>query len=100
MMKPTKATDDMEKHFKPNLEMMFNAIDLNGDGIISLPEWKIYYKAMGIKDEKDAEESFKIVDLNGDGDMSLDEFIVGSCDFLYSQGESPNMYFLGPLQDL
>ena len=100
MMKPAKADDDMQKHYKPNLEMMFKAIDLNGDGIISLPEWKIYYKAMGIKGEKEAEESFKIVDLNGDGDMSLDEFILGSCDFMYSQEESPNTYFLGPLQEL
>ena len=100
MMKPSKADDDMEKHFKPSLEMMFHAIDLNGDGIISLPEWKIYYKAMGIHDDKKAEESFKVVDLNSDGDMSLEEFIAGSCDFLYTQDVSPNMYFLGPLQEL
>lgn len=100
MMQPLKASEDMQKYNKPSLEMMFKAIDLDGDGIISLPEWKIYYQAMGIHDEKKAEESFKIVDLNNDGHMSLEEYISGACDFLYNQEESSNMYFLGPLEEL
>ncbi len=94
------SKEDALVYFKANLEMMFKAIDLNGDGIISLPEWKIYYKAMGIPDEKEAEKSFKIVDLNGDGDMSLEEYITGAFDFLYNQEDSVNKNFLGPLKVL
>ena len=87
-------------HFKPNLEMMFRDIDLDGDGIISLPEWKIYYKAMEIPNEADAEKSFKIIDLDGDDKMSLDEFISGAFDFLYNQEDSANKFFLGPLKEI
>ena len=94
------SKEDALVHFKPNLEMMFNAIDTNADGIISLPEWKVYYKAMGIMGEQAAEDSFKIVDLNGDGEMSLNEYIAGAFDFLYGQEDSTNKFFLGPLRDL
>eukprot|EP00794_Sanderia_malayensis_P007511 gene7511-8345_t len=94
------SKEDALVHYKPNLEMMFKAIDLNSDGIISLPEWKIYYKAMGIQDENEAESSFKIVDVNGDGNMSLDEYIAGAFDFMYSQEDSIYKNFLGPLKEL
>ena len=100
VMQSARADEDAEVHYKANLTMMFNAIDLDGDGVISLPEWKIYYHAMGIHDEQKAEESFKIVDSNGDNKMSLDEYIAGAFDFMYNQEESPNTYFLGPLQPL
>ncbi len=99
-MQSPKVSEDALVHYKANLEMMFHAIDLNGDGIISVPEWKIYYKAMGIHDDATAEAAFKIVDTNGDGDMSLDEFINGAFDFMYNQEESSNTQFLGPLQEL
>ena len=100
IIQSAKVDEDAELHYKANLTMMFHAIDLAGDGFISLPEWKIYYHAMGIHDEQKAEESFKIVDTNGDNKLSLDEYISGAFDFMYNQEESPYTYFLGPLQSL
>jgi Ca2+-binding EF-hand superfamily protein len=51
---------------------MFKKLDSNGDGSISLDEYKA--GPAGKKDATKAEESFKKHDKDGDGKLSLEEF--------------------------
>jgi Ca2+-binding EF-hand superfamily protein len=53
----------------------FKKLDTNGDGKISLDEFKA--GPMGKKDPAKAEEMFKKKDTDGDGFLSLEEFSAG-----------------------
>src|SRR5438132_1740284 len=53
-------------------EAVFKKLDTDGDGFVSLKEFKA--GPMGQKDPAKAEEIFKKKDANGDGKLSLDEF--------------------------
>ena len=91
------SSQDALEHFKGNLEIMFDAIDTNGDGVISVKEWRVYHLSMNIDNEEMTKRAFETIDLNNDGKMSLDEFITGAFDFLYNQEDSIYKEFLGPL---
>jgi len=78
--------------------LFFDIIDLNGDGIIQKEEFAIFYKVLGIKDEKVAAQCFKALDTNGDGLLSYDEFTHAGYNFFYSGDESlPSKFLYGPL---
>jgi Ca2+-binding EF-hand superfamily protein len=51
---------------------IFKKLDANGDGKVSLEEFKA--GPIGKKDPAKAEEIFKKKDTNGDGSLSLEEF--------------------------
>ena len=53
-------------------EEKFKKFDTNGDGFISLDEFKA--SPVGQKDPAKAEEIFKKKDKDGDGSLSLEEF--------------------------
>jgi hypothetical protein len=69
---PTAATPAAgeKKHKSP--EEVFKKLDTDGDGFISLEEFKASPQAQ--KDPAKAEERFKKMDTNGDGKVSLEEF--------------------------
>ena len=81
-------------------EKMFLAVDTSGDGNISVEEWKVFQRSLGMTDDAAAEQAFNTIDVNGDGDMSLEEFLDGSFDFMYNEEKSPNSEFLGALLDV
>jgi Ca2+-binding EF-hand superfamily protein len=66
------AADEAKK--KPDPEKFFQKTDANGDGSLSLEEFKAGMPAK-VADKADAR--FKKVDANGDGKVSLDEFKTG-----------------------
>lgn len=53
---------------------MFDLFDLNGNGVISMEEYKTFYRCWRMPEEL-AEEVFPKLDLNGDGVISKDEFL-------------------------
>lgn len=59
-----------------NHEETFKKIDKDGNGSISLDEYKA--SPMGTKAGDKAEAKFKKLDANSDGSLSLDEFKAGS----------------------
>ena len=76
---------------------MFNGLDINGDGVVSMKEWELHYKCMGL-DPKYAKASFEAMDTNGDGVVSLEEFVAYNVEFYSSTENKLNSAILfGPL---
>jgi hypothetical protein len=60
---------------RPNAEEAFKKLDTNGDGTISLEEFKAGPRAQ--KEPDKADEAFKRIDKDGDGKVTLEEFKAG-----------------------
>lgn len=67
----TAAEEKADEKTAPDLAKMFAQRDANGDGSLSLDEFKA-----GLKDKalENADKKFKKLDTDGDGKLSLDEF--------------------------
>ena len=76
---------------------MFNGLDINGDGVVSMKEWELHYKCMGL-DPKYAKASFEAMDTNSDGEVSLEEFVAYHVEFFSTTENNLNSAILfGPL---
>ena len=76
---------------------MFNGLDINGNGVLSMKEWELHYKCMGI-DPKYAKASFEAMDTNGDGAVSLEEFTAYHVEYFCTTENKLNSAILhGPL---
>ncbi len=67
----------LDGRLEPNAVLMaattiLEVIDKNGDGRVSLPEYKLFFHVYGISPDG-AEETFAELDLDGDGYISHDE---------------------------
>jgi Ca2+-binding EF-hand superfamily protein len=81
--------------------VLFDAIDTNKDGHISIEEFKVYLNviAPGTK-EDDIVHSFDAIDTNKNGEISREEFLAAAQDFLLGVEETElSKAFLGPLLD-
>ena len=96
----TTCAQDALVHFKGNLELMFDSIDTDGNGAISLDKWKVFHLAMGVHDDEMTPKAFEIVDIDKDGKISLNEFITAAFDFFYNQDDSVYKEFLGAVDPL
>jgi len=77
--------------------LVFDMMDLNDDGTISLNEFTVYYQVLGL-DAKMAALAFAAIDTNNDNVLSRAEFLAASADFFASEDEkSPYKLFWGPL---
>jgi len=76
---------------------MFCGLDINGDGVVSIDEWELHYKCMGI-DPKHAKASFEAMDTNGDGVVSCEEFLAYHVEYFSTTENKLNSAILyGPL---
>jgi len=66
------AADAKPEKPKPTPEDRFKKLDKDGNGSLSLDEFR------GKKEASEVEEAFKKLDTNGDGAISLEEFLAGS----------------------
>ena len=88
---------DNHSEFNTIFRTMFNGLDINGDGVVSMKEWELHYKCIGL-DPKYAKASFEAMDTNGDGVVSLEEFTAYHVEFFSSTENKLNSAILfGPL---
>lgn len=57
---------------KPSREEQFKKLDKDGNGSLSIDEFR------GKREASQAEAAFKALDTNGDGAVSLDEYVAGA----------------------
>ena len=89
--------DSLSQVLDTNFRIAFDALDVNGNGVVSMQEWELHYKGMGI-DPKYAKASFKAMDTNGDGVVSLEEFTAYNVEFFSTTENKLNSAILyGPL---
>lgn len=69
------------------LPYLFKAIDKNHSGEISIKEYKLFFRCLGLSEE-DAAISFAVIDTNGDGKLSMKEFVKLGRDFFLNEDES------------
>ncbi|XP_018023387.1 sarcoplasmic calcium-binding protein [Hyalella azteca] len=90
-------SDELRKKIARPLPYFFQAVDHDGSGEISIDEFKLYFKCLGLTEEA-AAAAFQAIDINSDGKLSLQEFVKLGRDFFLSEDETrPSKLFWGPL---
>ncbi|XP_052866489.1 sarcoplasmic calcium-binding protein isoform X2 [Anopheles cruzii] len=90
---------DLKKKVHRFLPYLYKAVDKDRSGSISLHEFKLFFRCLGLTEE-DAAVSFAVIDKNGDGQITLDEFVKLGKDFFVSEKETHvSRLFWGPLVD-
>ncbi|CAH1798884.1 unnamed protein product, partial [Owenia fusiformis] len=75
----------------------FRALDLNGDGVIDLKEYKVFWDAYDL-DLNYMKRQFDYIDEDKDGKITSQEFVEAVLDYFYNTEENDNIFW-GPLQD-
>ncbi|XP_077286465.1 sarcoplasmic calcium-binding protein isoform X2 [Arctopsyche grandis] len=89
----------LKKRVHNFLPYIFKAVDKDKSGFISVNEFKLFFKCLGLTEET-AAISFAIIDKNGDGKLSTKEFVKLGKDFFFSDDERRvSKMFWGPLID-
>lgn len=73
-----------EQAILASAQFMFELIDVNGDGHLTLEEYGTWMKAYRIDDEHIVDETFKHLDVNGSGELSLGDMNKLIHQFFYS----------------
>ncbi|XP_041971927.1 sarcoplasmic calcium-binding protein [Aricia agestis] len=82
------------------LPYLFKAVDKDRSGYISVSEFKLFFRCLGLGDE-DAAIAFAVIDTNGDGKLSLKEFVKLGKDFFFTEDETRvSKMFWGPLKGI
>ncbi|XP_058057720.1 sarcoplasmic calcium-binding protein [Anopheles bellator] len=90
---------DLKKKVHRFLPYLYKAVDKDRSGSISLHEFKLFFRCLGLTEEN-AAVSFAVIDKNGDGQITLDEFVKLGKDFFVSEKETHvSRMFWGPLVD-
>jgi Ca2+-binding EF-hand superfamily protein len=80
------------------LPMLYEIIDTDGSGTISLEEHKQFFEAFGI-DLALSPEVFGLLDTDGDGSVSRQEFLeAGAKFFFFDEEDAPGNHFWGPVE--
>lgn len=76
-------------------EAVFDLLDEDGDGRISLDEFLVYASALGAA-EQDARARFANVDTDGDVHISREEFVLSAREYLFGEAtDSPGGFVFG-----
>lgn len=79
------------------LPYLFRAVDHDKSGEISVEEFKLFFKCLGLKEEE-AVASFRVIDVNHDNCLSEKEFVKYGRQFFLTEDErKPSRVFWGPL---
>lgn len=79
------------------LPYLFQAVDKDNSGSISLVEFRLFFKCLGLS-EQDATRSFAAIDVNNDGRLSMKEFVKLGRDYFVTEDERRvSKQFWGPL---
>ena len=93
----TMSDKDLKKKVHKFLPYLFQAVDHDHSGEISIQEFKLFFNCLGLTD-RDAEVSFGYIDKNGDGVLSIKEFVkLGRDFFLTENPKRVSKHFWGPL---
>ncbi|MBD1829154.1 EF-hand domain-containing protein [Microcoleus vaginatus GB1-A2] len=65
---------------------LFDSVDIDGDGEITLKEYTLFLNSFG-RSEEDAKIGFSKIDTNGDGKLSRDDFSIAL--YEYNTGNDP-----------
>lgn len=77
-------------------KMMFDCLDVDGNGTISFQEYEVYLKALGETNSENIKRAFECMDLNKDGSISRDEYAKIRSDYFTSEDpEDPSKWFYG-----
>ncbi|XP_055640937.1 sarcoplasmic calcium-binding protein [Toxorhynchites rutilus septentrionalis] len=88
---------DLRKKAHRFLPYLYKAVDKDHSKSISLNEFKLFFRCLGLTDE-DAAVSFAVIDSNGDGQITLNEFVKLGRDFFLTENETNvSRLFWGPL---
>ena len=92
-----KNLESMRENTQALFTGAFKMIDTSGIGVISLKEWRDYYKAAGI-DPQYAEKSFNAMNTRKDGKVTIEEFVAFNDEYFYTIDDKLNSSCLyGPL---
>ena len=76
---------------------MFDIIDSNNDGVISVHEYTVFFQIYNI-DPKYVAEAFQAIDTDKNGVISRDEFVAAYQECASGTDEShPSQHMFGPL---
>ncbi|CAG9858913.1 unnamed protein product, partial [Phyllotreta striolata] len=79
------------------LPYLFKAVDKDRSGEITVEEFKLFFKVLGLNSD-DAILAFRAIDSNGDGKISQKEFVKHGRDFFLTEDEEKiSKFFWGPL---
>ncbi|XP_013414254.1 sarcoplasmic calcium-binding protein [Lingula anatina] len=93
------ANSPWREQYPAITKAIFNALDVNDDGIISKSEHAGFYYAYRIPLDL-SPGAFDAIDTNKDGEISLEEFTRAFIDFFLGEDpNSPHNTFYGPLLD-
>ncbi|CAO1441032.1 unnamed protein product [Diamesa tonsa] len=96
-MHHTMTDKDLRKKVHNFLPFLFQAVDHDHSGEISITEFKLFFNCLGLTD-KDAERSFVAIDKNSDGMLSIKEFVKIGRDFFHTEDtKKVSKNFWGPL---
>ncbi|KAI4454449.1 reticulocalbin [Holotrichia oblita] len=93
------VVNDKERSKKVHafLPYLFEALDKDQTGEVTLEEYKLFFECLGLSDE-DAVFTFRVIDSNSDGKISKREFVHHGKEFFLSEDETKiSRYFWGPL---
>ena len=92
-----QATMAQDHNVNTLFKSMFVCLDISGDNIIDINEWKMHNAAMGIPPGY-AQDSFNAMDKDGDEKITMDEFVNYHAEFFLTTDNKLNSAILyGPL---
>ena len=74
----------------------FTALDANGDGLLSLPELRVFFQALNMGEDL-ADQVFPMLDINHDGAISLAEYNQCVREFYGDDPAAAGNWLLGPI---